>query len=251
MTLQSVDHALSVFEILREHREVGVSELARMLGVAPSSAHRLLTTMAGRGFVEQDSDTHRYRAGIALRSQADAAARARWDDTHSLLERLAALTGETVHLAKLDGRFVRYINSAVPPRPGHAPSLVGMTVPAHASSSGKALLARHSSQALTQIFPAERLEGFATATIRTRTLLSRDLMSVRINGYAKDIGEWKEGTTAVSITVTPDPEHALALSVAASDNRLRLVRDKTQSFERDLYRELCAASRVLTLKLAS
>jgi IclR family acetate operon transcriptional repressor len=250
MTLQSVDHALSVLEILRDHEEVGVSELAKLLDVSPSSAHRLLTTMMSRGFVQQTSESRRYTAGHALRTPAEAADRAREKVTHRLLERLASLTGETVHLAMLYGSSIRYIDCATPQRPECAPSLMGTTVPAHASSSGKALLARHTTRALLRILPTERLEAFAPATITTRTMLNRDLMTVRLNGYAKDVGEWKAGTTAVSISVAPISGHPLALSVAASNDRLRLVRDETRSSERELFKELCAASRALTSQLA-
>ena len=62
--LKSVGSALDVLECFATDGELGVSDIARRLGVAKSTAHRLLQTLASRGFVEQDPHTGQYRLGI-------------------------------------------------------------------------------------------------------------------------------------------------------------------------------------------
>lgn len=62
--LKSVGSALDVLECFALDGELGVSDISRRLGVAKSTAHRLLQTLASRGFVEQDAESGQYRLGI-------------------------------------------------------------------------------------------------------------------------------------------------------------------------------------------
>src|SRR5690242_4161323 len=64
--VKSVGSALDVLECFATDGELGVSDIARRLGVAKSTAHRLLQTLTSRGFVEQRADTGLYRLGIHL-----------------------------------------------------------------------------------------------------------------------------------------------------------------------------------------
>ena len=62
--LKSVGSALDVLECFATDGELGVSDIARRLGVAKSTAHRLLQTLASRGFVEQVAHSAQYRLGM-------------------------------------------------------------------------------------------------------------------------------------------------------------------------------------------
>src|SRR5690606_208376 len=64
--LASVDHALRIIEMLRAQPAMRLSDVARELGVANSTAHRLLSTLAHRGFIVQQQGTRRYLPGPAL-----------------------------------------------------------------------------------------------------------------------------------------------------------------------------------------
>ena len=104
-SLSSVDNALRLLHVLAQRPEVGVAEAGRLLGVARSTAHRLLTSLVVHGFAEQDTQTRVYRAGPAL-AQARPGTVRRFDArTHArpYLEAVAQVTGETVHLIVLAG----------------------------------------------------------------------------------------------------------------------------------------------------
>ena len=60
--ITSVDHALRLAQVLQREGELTVSEAAERLGVARSTAHRLLAMLVYRDFAEQGPD-RRYRAG--------------------------------------------------------------------------------------------------------------------------------------------------------------------------------------------
>ena len=49
-----------------EEDELGITTLANRLRLAKSSVHRLATTLASAGFLEQNAETGKYRLGVAL-----------------------------------------------------------------------------------------------------------------------------------------------------------------------------------------
>ncbi|HWD06132.1 MAG TPA: IclR family transcriptional regulator [Amycolatopsis sp.] len=252
MTLQSVDHALTVLELLGNEESIGVTELADRLGVAASTAHRLLSTLAERDFVVQDHDDRRYRLGDAaqgLRREiaVDECARL----ARETLIKLARATEETVNLAMLDGHEALYIDSVRGPGRGAIPNRAGMRAEAHCSSAGKALLADHPQAAVDRLLPGDRLNVRTRATIATKPRLARELGSVRLSGYARDIEEWEEGTLALAVPVRARGVQRLALTIAAPRARLRMERESPTAAprERELVRRLRAASAELQARL--
>ena len=98
--VQSVYTAVDVLECLMRDEEVGVSDVARRLGVAKSTAHRLLTTWCARDMAERNPDTGRYRLGMRLFEFGQMASD-RFPLRRAalpLLEELRQASGHTVHL---------------------------------------------------------------------------------------------------------------------------------------------------------
>ena len=60
---QSVARALNVLELLSGNGSLGVREIARRMEISPTIVHRLISTLASTGYVEQAPDTHKYRIG--------------------------------------------------------------------------------------------------------------------------------------------------------------------------------------------
>ena len=109
--LKSVGSALDVLECFALDGELGVSDIARRLGVAKSTAHRLLQTLASRGFVEQDAQTGQYRLGIHI-YELGALALARNELRHvalPTLRQVAATTGLTVNFSVPDGPDIVFV----------------------------------------------------------------------------------------------------------------------------------------------
>ena len=110
-TLGSVGNAARVLKAFTPNeREWGVTDLARRLSIAKSTAHRLLATLTDEGLLEQDPATGRYRLGLVV---FDMAAAAQSVDLHEAvltpMTELRNRTGETVQVAVLDGREVVYV----------------------------------------------------------------------------------------------------------------------------------------------
>ena len=124
-------------------RDLGVTELATRLGLGKSTVHRLLATLVEERFVEQDSQTGRYRLGLAA-FELGAAASSPTDLHQAVLMPMSVLrirTGETVQTAVLDGRQVVYVERLESPNTLRLFLEVGTRNDAHSTGTGKCLLA--------------------------------------------------------------------------------------------------------------
>lgn len=220
----SVENALRTFQLLRDRRSIRVAELAAELGVARSTAHRLLAQLSAYGAVEQEPGSPTYRPGPLLGQLGLSTLRQR--DLvrliHPYLERLSDEVDETVHFMVLHGRESVFLDSVECRRQTlRVTARIGVSYPAHATSGGKALLARMSDDAVRSLFADRDLEGLTSRTISTVDGLIRELEEVRINGYATNWGESEIGVAAVAIVQpTSGGDVAGALAISAPEQRL-------------------------------
>jgi DNA-binding IclR family transcriptional regulator len=208
--VKSVMSALDVLDCFAFDDELGVSDIARRLGVAKSTAHRLLTSLCARGLTEQNPETSQYRLGMHLFELGQLAQhRMRLRKTAlPLLEELRQVSGCTVHLAIGSGPDVLYVERLETMRGIQMMTSVGRRVPAHCTSSGKALAAFD-----PQLAQARRTAGFPPLTdqsIRTVANFDRALCEVRRRGIATNIGEAKVGLSSVAAPVLDVTGHAHA-----------------------------------------
>ena len=141
--VQSVDRAIAVLELLASRGESGITEIAGELGVHKSTASRLVSVLEGRGLVEQLGQRGKYAIGFGVVRLAGAAI-GRMDLAglgQPCCQALADRIGETANIAVLDGNVVINIVQARGAAAVSAQNWVGQRTPAHATSSGKVLLA--------------------------------------------------------------------------------------------------------------
>ena len=199
--LKSVGTALDVLECFATDGELGVSDIARRLGVAKSTAHRLLNTLASRGFIEQDLQSGQYRLGIHV-YELGALALARNELRHvalPTLRQLAASTGLTVNFSVPDGPDIVFVERIENPDGVRFLGHFGRRLPSHTTSSGKAIAAWNPEADL-----ARRRAGFpprVSRTVRTEADWLRCLESVRRVGYAVSHGESFDGASSVAVPV--------------------------------------------------
>ena len=142
-SVQSVDRAVAILEILARDGEAGVTEVARELDVHKSTASRLLAALDRRELVTQDTARGKFRLGVGIVRLAGAAS-ARLDvvqESRPVCRALAQQVGETVSLAILSGRDALYLDQAAGPAALSPHHWAGRRIPLHATSDGKVLLA--------------------------------------------------------------------------------------------------------------
>ncbi len=202
--IASVDNALRLLMMFRGQPRVRLSEASEYLGVAHSTAHRLMAMLAYHGFVRQEPESRAYTAGPALVEIGLAAVRELDIRLHArpVLEQLAAALGETVHLAVLEGGNVRYLDAVESPRALRVASRTGTALAANCTASGKALLAQlPADEAAALIGGPGPLPALTGRSITDRARLRAELARVRARGCAVNVEESEEGVASVAVAV--------------------------------------------------
>ncbi|SFL40194.1 IclR family transcriptional regulator [Geodermatophilus ruber] len=223
-TTTSVDNALWLLQLVGDRQALRVAEAADLLGVARSTAHRLLTALRRRGFVMQDRPNGAYRPGPAL-YEVGLAAVSRIDIrrvARPVLEQLREETQETVSLALLEGTTVRFVDCVESPRSVRVGNRTGVVRPAHASAVGKAILAGLSDAELDRRYPDGSLPpASTTAALTDLAGLQAELAAIRAQGYALNWEESADGVCAVAVALKDTVGQPLAgLGVAAPSSRM-------------------------------
>lgn len=224
--VQSVDRALLVMEIVAKLGAAGVTEIAAELGVHKSTASRLIAVLESRGFVEQISDRGKYQLGFSIVRLAGAAS-ARMDlakESQEICDKLAIDTGETINVAVLDADRIINLVEAIGPAEISLRSWVGQSCPAHATSSGKVLLASLPIDELHALL-GKRLESHTPDTITRLAELEAELAAAHSNGWAGVREELEVGLTAVAAPIRDSTAKVIAaLSVSGPAYRLSPAR---------------------------
>ncbi|HZR93698.1 MAG TPA: IclR family transcriptional regulator [Gaiellaceae bacterium] len=221
---QTLDRALAALVHIGEcgARGLTLAECSASLGYSKPTAHRILRTLAARGFLRVDRERGLYslgpanlRLGMAFLDQLDLRSEAL-----PILRQLREQTGETVHLGVLDRHDVVYIEKVESEHAVRMFSRIGSTMPAYSTGVGKAILASLPPDELEQALP-ERLEARTPRTIVDRAKLRRHLAEVRRRGYSTDDIENEDGIRCVGAPVFDHSGHVCAgISVAGPATRV-------------------------------
>lgn len=245
--VESVDRALRLLLMFREHQEIRLSRVRDELKVGQSTAHRLMAMLVYHGFAAQDPATRVYRAGpalfeigLAVVRNLDIRAAAR-----PVLESLAAATGETVHLGLLEGNEVRFIDVVESELALRVSGRVGRRLPAHATSLGKAMLAAMTDDRVRALYPREALAAVTGRTMTRRSDLLAELERIRARGYARNSGESEEGVSSTGVAIVHPARGVLgAITIAVPLSRMTGQKEERHAAL------LAEASRALTAQLA-
>ena len=201
--LSSVTSALLVLKVFSEEEaEIGISSLAKRLGLAKSTVHRLAVTLAAEGFLEQNTDNGRYRLGLSLFSLG-ALVRQRMDVSNQarpLLGTLRDSTQEAVHLAILAQTSIMVLYNLETSQAIGIRSYIGTRKPAFCTSEGRAMLAFAGPELLASVIA----EGLVARTAKTNTdpaALRQVLDEVRQLGYAIDDEESEVGMRGIAAPI--------------------------------------------------
>lgn len=225
--IEAVDNALLVMLEIAGREEIRLKEVADLLGVARSSAHRLLAALQYRGFVDHHERDLTYGAGPALHHVGVEALRA-MRLRHRASEVLRALSreiDETLHFARLEGNGVRFVDGVESTSHGlRVGTRVGMLLPAHTTAVGKVLLAGLAEDQIRSLFP-RGLQIVTELTISTVEALLAELRHVTTCGYATNRSESERGVVGVAVGVLHGAGVPLAaLGVTAPETRMSETR---------------------------
>jgi len=201
--LSSVTAAIRLLKVFSEQEpEIGISNLAKRMGLAKSTVHRLATTLVAEGLLEQIEENGRYRLGIQLFTLG-ALVRRRFDVSKQAVPFLHVLreqTGETVHLAVLDDTNIVYLFNLESDQAIRMRSYIGVRKPAFCTAEGQVLLAFNTPEVVARVLNA----GLVSRTPHTNTdtqVFLKTLEKVRRENYSIDDEESEIGMRGIAAPV--------------------------------------------------
>lgn len=218
--LSSVAAAARILREFGKHNtQLGVSQLARRVGVGKSTAHRIIWTLVEEGLLEKVDDTGLFRLTTTMRSLGASAETAqRLHEAATIpLDQLRRKTSGTLHVAILDGADVLYIERREGPGAIPVFRAVGSRNAAHVTSSGKVLLAFLPADRQRQLVQGMRLTPKTPRTITSRTEFLDELARVRRQGYAENRGESQSGMCSIAAPIR-DPLGQVVASVSVAEH---------------------------------
>jgi IclR family acetate operon transcriptional repressor len=246
--IQSVDRALAIVDVLAQGRQaLALVEISARTQLNVSTCHHLLATLQRRGFVVQDPRTKEYLLGNKVFELSDA--RERQLDfvflARPVMDDLSRTTGEAIHLAVLDaGQLATLVKIEARHAVRVDATLVGKSNAAHASASGKALLAYLPKSELDAALANSGLTRFTEKTIRSREVLDEELARIRRQGYSEDYEEFQPGVLCFGAPVfNRDGRVLAALSCSLPTMRV------TEVVRRRVQRLVVKAAKELSIQL--
>lgn len=222
-------------------------ELSERVGISKNTTFRLLRTLEEAGYVRQDLVTKRYQLSLKVLDLEDASLRALGypEEAQPYLEELNDALGESVNLAVLEGDRVRYVARVASKRIMMVNLHVGATLPAHATSLGKVLLASLPLARLREIYSGHPLEAFTAHTITSIDRLLRELATVRDQGYAVNEEELEIGLRSVAAPV----HDRLGNVIAAVNVSTAVVRVSRKSLVEEILPQLLHTTAAISARL--
>lgn len=217
-TLQTADRALQILQLFASPKEaIGVTEIARRLGIHRSSASRLVATLQSRRFLERAPAGQGLRLGVEVQRLGRLALVGRdlAAEAQPVLDWLAEQTGETATLATPMGDQVTTVAQAASRHFVSSGKWIGVRAAPHCCADGKVLLAFGAIpadfDALSRQTPSIDVDPEA---------LGRELGEVRTQGYALAVGELEEGLVGMAVPVFEDHACVAALCISGPAYRL-------------------------------
>ncbi|MBS0563842.1 MAG: IclR family transcriptional regulator [Proteobacteria bacterium] len=222
----TVGKALDVLDrVAAFGRPVRFSELMAASPYPKATLFRLLQTLTSQGMLALDPERSSYAPGLRLVRLAHAA----WRQAslapiaRPFLDALSAETGETVHLAQLDGAHVLYLDKRNARVPVDMFSQAGKVGPAHCTGVGKAMLAFLPEADLARLIPQMSFHRHTPATLATPATLRAELAEIRRTGHAFDREEHEPGIICVAAPILSSRGRVLgALSLTTATARSSL-----------------------------
>jgi IclR family transcriptional regulator, acetate operon repressor len=195
---QAVERATALVSmVVTADEPLTFTEISDAAGLARSTTSRLLAALERSDLLQRDA-AGAYVAGPLFALHA--ARHDPWQDTARIampfLERLRDDTGETTHLAVVEGGRVVHIAQCDSAYLLTARDWTQVDVPEHTSSLGKVLYAYGRLP-----LPEGPLEARTDRTVTSRTALERDLVEVRRRGFAVTLDELEVGLGALAAPV--------------------------------------------------
>jgi len=238
---------LDILETIRESRSgLGLSDVARAVGLPKPTAYRIVATLEARGYLARQGSRHYQltRKFFDLQ-QNESTEQALMRVAPPIMVQLVEVCRETVNLGILDAAEVVVVSTIESPQSIRMTSKVGNRRYLHSTALGKVLLCGLAPKEVDRLIRIQGLPKLMPRTIVTRQALAAELDLVRKQGFAIDNEENEPGGRCLGAPITgQDGRIVAALSISAPIFRMDMARARSLSIE--LINSCRAISRALT-----
>ncbi|SDP90447.1 transcriptional regulator, IclR family [Phyllobacterium sp. YR620] len=226
-SVQVLDRSLHLLKLIADADGSTLMDLADHTGMAPSTVHRLLTSLANHGMLTHDLESGDWTIGVGAFEIGNAFLRYRklGSISRPFLKRLMDECGETANVGiedEGDVVFISQIESHAPMRAFFRPGRRG---PIHASGIGKAILSTWSDTDIAQALTGKALAHFTAHTLDTLPALLKDIQHIRTRGWSIDDEEHTLGMRCIAAPLFNEHGEAIA-GISVSGPAVRLPKEK-------------------------
>jgi len=217
-SVQSVERAFHLLELLADSGDSSLTELSAAIAVPAPTTHRFLKTLVSLGYVRQLPNRH-YGLGLKLARLAGGVDSQFGPIVKPHLDTLAREIGESANLAVLEGDMVVYIAQSPSAHAMRMFTEVGHRAHTHSTGVGKAILAGLPDDRVARIVSRVGMPAATEQSITDLTKLRAELKRIRRAGYATDNGEQEIGVVCYAAGI-PDVPVPMAISVSGPAFRM-------------------------------
>ncbi|SDH17456.1 transcriptional regulator, IclR family [Alteribacillus persepolensis] len=219
----SLENALRALKSFSEEEpELGVSELAEKLGLALSTTHRLLATLAEEDFVVKNPATNKYTIGLSVLQLTNTVTEQIKiiKESYPILKQLTEDTGESSHVGILDGSQVIYLQKVDGIYPVKLDSYLGKRNPIHCTSSGQIILAFQPDHIVEEILQPP-LPTYTPFTLTNKHDIYEKLKKARQMGVVTSDQEFRHNIYSIGAPIYKDSRHVVAsINIAGPVKRI-------------------------------
>src|SRR3984885_6593559 len=219
----------------RDHAALSLSDIARSAGIPAATARRCLLTLEELGYITRNGRNFLLRPKVLELGAAYLESMNIEHVTRTHLEELARNTSDSAALCVLEGVDIVYVARASIRTLVRLEAHVGSRFPAHATSTGRVLLAGVSAERLQRYFQTARLEALTDQTVTDPSRLGQLIDSARRSGYSAVEDELAYGVIALAVPVFDQQGRVVAALNTSSHSRriskAKLVRERLKMLQ--------------------
>ncbi|MBO9123808.1 MULTISPECIES: IclR family transcriptional regulator [unclassified Rhizobium] len=226
--IQSVDRAMMILEALGSFDSgCRLTDLSKATGLSLTTAHRLLTTLQQRRFVQFSKGENLWFVGAGAYAVGSSFFKDRSivASAAPFLRRLRDQAGETANIGIVEDGQILLADQAKAKDSCNAISAIGARTPMSASGMGKAFLASYHPDEVVALTRKQGLNRITSKSLTSIDALGRELKRIEAQGYSLDDEEYRVGLRCVAAPVYNDRHEVVcALSVSGSSRRITAER---------------------------
>lgn len=212
---RNAERVFFIMDMLSENKNMRFSEIQKFSGIPKSTLHGLMNELVDLKMVYYDDISKIYSVGfnfIQLSYKCIANI-----DLLNIIDaaciKLSRTVGETVHAAILGNTEITYISKHEGDDKISIINNIGMTLPAHATAIGKALLSGYSDEELRKLYEGKDLHQFTPNTIVTIDQLVEEIDKVKEEGYSREYGEVSLLAACIGVPIVQNDKIITSISI--------------------------------------